>query len=76
MNPVGIMLFFTITFIVGLAGLFFIGIGVKRFIRERVSHTEVGVNTRIRCCGIDLLISLFGIGLTFFGLFSFFRAVL
>ena len=75
MNPIGILLFFTILVIFALAGLVVIGIGVKRLIHEQVSHTEVGVNTRIRCCGIDLLISLFGIGLTFIGIFSFYRAV-
>ena len=75
MNPIGIMLFFTILVIIGLTGLIFMGIGVKRFIHERVAHTGVGFSTRVRCCGIDLLMMLFGIGLTFVGSLGFYRVV-
>ncbi len=76
MNPAGIILVFVLLTIVGIAGIALAGFGVRRLQQETVVRAEAKKSTVVRCCGVDLLISLVGMGLVFFGAFSAFRIVL
>lgn len=76
MNSAGIILFFILVTIVGIAGIIFAGFGVRRLQQERVNHPGADKGTMIRCCGIDLLIALVGLGLASAVAFSTYRIVL
>lgn len=76
MNSAGIILFFILVTIVALAGIILAGFGVRRLQQERVTHPGADKGTMVRCCGIDLLIALIGIGLISVVTFSAYRIVL
>ena len=76
MNSAGIVLFFILTTVVVIVGITIAWFGVSRFQRERVTHPSADKSTMFRCCGVDLLITLAGLGLTFFGALSSYRIIL
>jgi len=76
MNAAGIVLFFVLTIVIILVGITIAWFGVVRFQREHVTHPSADKSTMFRCCGVDLLITLAGLGLTFFGALSTFRIIL
>jgi len=76
MNAAGIILFFILVTIVGIAGIILTGVGVRRLQQERVTHPGADLGTRVRCCGVDALIALVGLGIISAVTFSFYRIVL
>ena len=76
MNSAGIVLFFILTTFIGITGITTTLFGVRRFQHEQVNHSSADKNTMFRCCGMDILIVLAGLGLIFFGALSTFRIIL
>lgn len=76
MNAAGIILFFILVTIVGIAGIILVSFGIRRLQHEHVIHPGAEKSTMVRCCGVDLLIALVGLGIISAVAFSAFRVVL
>lgn len=76
MNSAGIILFFILVTIVGIAGILLTGVGVRRLQQEHVTHHDADMGTVVRCYGIDALIALVGLGLVSAVTFSVYRIIL
>lgn len=76
MNAAGIILFFILVTIIGITGIILAGFGIRRLQHEHVTHAGADKSTMIRCCGVDLLIAIAGLGVTSVIAFSTYRIVL
>ncbi len=76
MNAAGIILFFILVTIIGIAGIILAGFGIRRLQHEHVTHPGAEKSTMIRCCGVDVLISLAGLAITSAVAFSAYRIIL
>jgi len=76
MNSAGIILFFILVTVVGIAGIILAGFGARRLQQERVTHPDADKSTMVLCCGIDLLVALVGLSLTSIVAFSSYRIIL